>query len=150
MYPQQDPEQTRAIPVVTDRPQGTGFTAEERAARAARSGGSRVKNYFTTGDGKLSLDSEAGRALAPAINDGYAITSLVLALVGFGPLGLIFGLVSIHQAKVEKRRVSGMAVGGVVVAIIEGVIVAFIIALLVILSIAAANSINSYNSTYGG
>ena len=107
--------QQPAPPAGTAQPDGTprytsgnGFTAEERARRARGHGP--VYNFFTTGDGKLSLDSEQGKALKPAEYDGFGVTALCLAL--FVPLaGLILSLISFADAKKNHRRVHGSTIG---------------------------------------
>ena len=50
-----DPDETRVIPPVTGQP-GNGWTAEERAARAAGQKG-HLRNWLATGDKTLDPDS---------------------------------------------------------------------------------------------
>src|SRR5215470_6373285 len=97
-------------------PAGNGWTAEERAVRAARKGS--VRNWLVTGDKHLDPDSERGRELAPAIHDGLAIASFVLVFF-FGPGALICGILSLAEARRERRRASGLAVAGIIISVIE-------------------------------
>jgi hypothetical protein len=117
-------------------PAGNGWTAEERSARAARGGS--IRNWLLTGDKQLDPDSEKGRKLAPAIHDGLAIASFVMVFF-FGPGALICGILSLAEARRERRRASGLAVAAIIISVIEGVIVAAFIAFL----IASAIFVNS-------
>ncbi len=117
-----------------------GYTARDRAGDDRNHP---VRNFFTTGDTKLSLASEAGRKLLPAINDGFAIASMWLGILGFTVVSIVLGIVSINQAKREGRRVSGMAVAGIIISIVEFVVFIFIMILIFAALAAATNSLNS-------
>ena len=127
-------------------PAGNGWTGEERAARAARKGS--VRNWLVTGDKHLDPDSAKGRELAPAIHDGLAIASFVLVFF-FGPGALICGILSLAEARRERRRASGLAVAGIIISVIEGVIVAAIIAFLIISAIFVSSQVATFNPNGG-
>jgi hypothetical protein len=129
------------------RQAGTGFTAEERAARSGNSGHGPFGNWLRTGDGKLNVDSEQGRALKPAIADGWSVAGLICAF--FVPLaGLVLSLVAFADAKKNQRRVHGTAIGGFFVSI-AGCLIWTIYWIVVVVALAAvSNAANSY--TYGG
>lgn len=127
-------------------PADNGWTAEERAARAAHRGS--VKNWLMTGDKHLDPDSEQGRQLAPAIHDGLAIASFVLVFF-FGPAALICGILSLAEARRERRRASGLAVAGIIISVIEGVIVAAIIAFLIFSAIFVTSQVATFNPNGG-
>jgi hypothetical protein len=124
---------------------GNGFTAGERG-QAPRGHGP-VYNWFTTGDKTLSVDSEQGRALAPAIPDGWSVAGLICAF--FVPLvGLILSIVAFADAKKNRRRVHGTAIGGFVVGAL-GCIAWTLYWVFVIVAFAAlTNAVNS--NPYGG
>lgn len=145
-YAQPEPDPVAPVqPDGTPRYAGTGFTAEERAQRARGRGP--VYNWFRTGDGKLSLDSEQGKALSPAIPDGWSVAGLICAF--FVPLaGLILSMVAFADAKKNHRLVHGTAVGGFIVSIL-GCIGWTLYWIFVIVAMAAlTNAVNS--NPYGG
>jgi hypothetical protein len=130
------------------RPSGTGFTADERAARSGGgSGHGPVGNWIRTGDSKLNVDSEQGQALAPAIADGWSVAGLITAF--FVPIaGLVLSLVAFADAKKNQRRVHGTAVGGFFVSI-AGCIIWTVYWVIVVAAMAAlTNAVNS--NPYGG
>jgi peptidyl-prolyl cis-trans isomerase B (cyclophilin B) len=93
--------------------------------------GSRLNTGVTVSTTTLSL--QAGSKL-PSEHDGFAIASLVTAF--FLPiLGIIFGHLSNHRAKLAHRAESGLAVAGLVLGYLFTVI-----SVLVIIIVAAASS----------
>ena len=73
--------------------------------------------------------------------EGLAIASLVLSLIGFGLVGLIFGLVSFNETKKVGHPKNGMAVAGVIISALQIAIVVIII--LVAFVVAIANTSTS-------
>jgi amino acid transporter len=151
-----DPDQTQVIPDWRTDPRNrvdngvdAPFHTNSNANGYTARGGAHddrnhpVRNFFTTGDTKLSPASEAGRKLLPAINDGFAIASMWLGIFGFTVVSIVLGIVSINQAKREGRRVSGMAVAGIIISIVEFVVFIFILILIFAALAAATNSLNS-------
>jgi len=128
------------------RPQaGNGFTQAERSARAGKSNA--VRNWFTTGDAKLDPDSEQGKALAPAVYDGWSVSSLITAF--FVPLaGLILGMVAFAEAKKNHRRVHGTAVGGLIVGALGSIAWTLYWVVVIVAWISLSNAAASY--PYGG
>jgi Domain of unknown function (DUF4190) len=59
----------------------------------------------------------------PPVHDGYAIASLVLSLVWLAGVGsvlaVIFGHISEQEAKRHGRRISGLAIAGQVLGVLE-------------------------------
>jgi len=141
-----DPDDTRVIPPVTGQP-GNGWAAEERAARAAGQK-AHLRNWLATGDKTLDPDSAKGRELAPAIHDGLAIASFVLVFF-CGPAALICGIMSLAQARRERRRASGLAQAGVIISVIEGVITALVITIIIATTLFAASQVANLNTTGG-
>jgi hypothetical protein len=128
------------------RPQaGNGFTQAERSARTGKSNA--VRNWFTTGDARLDPDSEQGKALAPAIYDGWSVSSLICAF--FVPLaGLILGIVAFAEAKKNQRRVHGTAVGGVIIGALGSIAWTLYWVVVIIAWVSLSNAAASY--PYGG
>ena len=126
-----------------------GFTAQERAARPAgsNSGHGPVGNWLRTGDSKLNVDSEQGRALGPAIPDAWSITSLILAF--FVPLaGVIVAFVAFGEAKKNQRRVHGTAIGGFFVGLLGSIAWTLYWVFVIVAMAALTNAVNS--NPYGG
>jgi hypothetical protein len=72
---------------------------------------------------------------APSEHDGFAIASLVTAF--FAPiLGIVFGHISNHRAKIAGRAKSGLAIAGLIL----GYLFTAISALVIILVVAVASS----------
>lgn len=67
-----------------------------------------------------------------AVNNGLAIAALIFG-VFFWPLGIVFGLVSNHEAKAAHRKRSGLAIAGVVLGCVG-------MAVLLIILVVAASS----------
>lgn len=106
--PEQEQVTDNSQPDGTPRYTRAGFVREERAH-----GSGPVYNWFTTGDSKLSPNSEEGKALAPAMYDGWSIAGLCLAV--FVPIaGLVLSIVAFAEAKKNHRRVHGTAIGGLI------------------------------------
>jgi hypothetical protein len=128
------------------RPQaGNGFTQAERSARAGKSNA--VRNWFTTGDARLDPDSEQGKALAPAVYDGWSVSSLITAF--FVPLaGLILSIVAFAEAKKNHRRVHGTAVGGLIVGALGSIAWTLYWVVVIIAWVSLSNAAASY--PYGG
>lgn len=84
---------------------------------------------------------QAGGKL-PSENDGFAIASLVTAF--FVPiLGIIFGHVSNHRAKVAHRGRSGLAVAGLVLGYLFTAVTALIIVIVVALAASVTPSVSA-------
>jgi hypothetical protein len=143
------PEPDPVAPPASDRqPDGTprytgntgnGFTAEERAQRARGRGP--VYNYFTTGDGKLSLDSEQGKALKPAVADGWSVAGLITAF--FVPIaGLILSMIAFADAKKNHRRVHGTAIGGFCVGLLLSIVWTVYWIVVIVAMAALTNAVN--------
>ncbi len=67
-----------------------------------------------------------------APTDGYAIASLVLAVLGVGIVAVVFGLVGLSRISRSGRPGRGLAIAGVVIGIIESVAVAAVVVVLLI------------------
>ena len=143
--PEQEQVTDNSQPDGTPRYTSNGFTAAERTARVGKS--NVVRNWFTTGDKTLDPDSEQGRALAPAIYDGWSVASLICAF--FVPLaGLILGIVAFAEAKKNHRRVHGTAIGGVIVGALGSIAWTLYWVVVIIAWVSLSNAVTSY--PYGG
>lgn len=129
-------------------PAGNGFTAQERAVRSGgNSGHGPVGNWLRTGDSKLNVDSEQGRALKPAIADGWSVAGLICAF--FVPIaGLILSMVAFADAKKNQRRVHGTAVGGFFVSIALSLVWTLYWVIVIVAMASLSNAASSYS--YGG
>jgi Domain of unknown function (DUF4190) len=84
----------------------------------------------------------------PASTNGFAIASLVCAIVLFwlfgigGLLGVIFGIIGLRQCKANHERGSGLAIAGIVIG-------AIVLLFWVIAGIAAAVDSGSSNNDNG-
>jgi VIT1/CCC1 family predicted Fe2+/Mn2+ transporter len=75
-------------------------------------------------------------APAPPTNS-FAVTSLILSLVGLGLFGVIFGHIGLGQIKRTGERGDGMAIAGLIVGYIE---IAFWAVIILVLLAAAGGS----------
>ncbi len=82
-------------------------------------------------DNQLQSGHPAYVYVAPARTNGLAVTSFVLALLGFGLLPVVLGHVALRQINVRREAGSAFAIIGLVLGYLELALVLLLVILLI-------------------
>ena len=82
--------------------------------------------------GHWPVGAAPGQPPTPQSTNGFAIPALVFGLIPVLPLGIVFGFVALRQIKRSGQAGRGMAIAGIVLSGVWGIVIALVIATIVL------------------